>query len=402
MEPDLPRDFKARQRSRSRNRTLAALSLVVILVAWLIGGLRRQPAVAGFVKQVIPEAAFVDESGGLWLARGSSGGPIIAYAAVGRAPGYGGPIEVLVAMDPKGKVLGMGVLENHETPGFFRLLGTNDFYAQFIGRDVEDSLSIGEDLDAVSGATLSSEGVAAAARLAIRGIAANALQVPLPPEKRSVRFGFPELTLVLLFAAGYVGHRVRDGVWKRRVRWGTLLTGMIVLGFIYTAPLTIANFISLASGYWPDWHTNLYWHLLIGGILFVTSAQGKNPYCSWFCPFGAYQECLSAVSGAKSYRPRKLHDALTWVQRGLALTAVVLGLALRRPGAASYEPFPVLFDLRGNAAEWGLLLVVTLASLLMYRPFCSYLCPLAPVVDYIGVFRRWVRETWRARRRARA
>src|SRR3972149_5512459 len=115
MEPDLPRDFKARQRSRSRNRTLAALSLVVILVAWLIGGLRRQPAVAGFVKQVIPEAAFVDESGGLWLARGSSGGPIIAYAAVGRAPGDGGPIGGLRAKGPKGKGLGVGA--RRRTPG---------------------------------------------------------------------------------------------------------------------------------------------------------------------------------------------------------------------------------------------------------------------------------------------
>ncbi len=381
---------------------MAALTLVAIVAAWIIGGLRSRPDVISFVQQLVPEAAVVDEEAGLWIVRASSGGPIIAYAATERAPGYGGPIEVLIAMDPDGKVLGMGVLENHETPGFFRLLSANDFYTQFIGAGVTDPLDIGEDLDAVSGATLSSDGVAAAARLAIRDIAANGLQVSVPPEKQSIRFGFPELTLILLFAAGYVGHKSRDGKWKRRVRWGTMLTGMIVLGFVYTAPLTIANFISLASGYWPDWHTNLYWYLLIGGILFVTSAQGKNPYCSWFCPFGAYQECLAAVSGAKPYRPRALHSALIWVQRGLALAAVILGLALRRPGAASYEPFPVLFDLRGNALEWGLLVAVSLASLMMYRPFCSYLCPLAPVVDYIGEFRRWVRESWRARRRARA
>jgi NosR/NirI family nitrous oxide reductase transcriptional regulator len=392
----------SRERRRTRDRVIAVLTVVVIAAAWIVGGLRSRPDIVSFVRQFVPDAAVVDESRGLWLARASRDGPVIAYAATGRATGYGGPIEVLVAMDPNGEVLGMGVLENHETPGFFRLLGTSDFFGELIRSASPDPLQIGNSVDAVSGATLSSDGVAAAARLAIRGIAANGLGVTVPYERQSVRLGLPEVTLVLLFAAAYVGHKLRDGGWKRRVRWGTMLIGMIVLGFIYTAPLTIANFISLASGYWPDWHANLYWYLLIGGILFVTSAQGKNPYCSWFCPFGAYQECLAAISGAKPYRPRKLHTALVWCQRGLALTAVVLGLALRLPGAASYEPFPVLFDLRGNAFEWGLLVAVTLASLMIYRPFCGYLCPLAPVVDYIGEFRRWIRESWRGWRSARA
>jgi NosR/NirI family nitrous oxide reductase transcriptional regulator len=391
----------SRHRRQSRTRLLALLTIIAIVLAWVVGALRSRPDILSIVQQIVPEARVIDESDGLWLVKASNDGAVIAYAATGQAAGYGGPIEVLVAMDPAGKVLGMGVIENHETPGFFRLLGATGFFGGLMESGSSDPVHIGQGVDAVSGATLSSDGVAAAARRAVRDIAADGLQTNVPPERQSIRFGFPEVTLILLFAAGYIGHGLRDSQWKRRVRWGTMLTGMIVLGFVYTAPLTIANFISLASGYWPDWHTNVYWYLLIGGILFVTSAQGKNPYCSWFCPFGAYQECLAAISGAKPYRPRALHTALTWAQRGLALAAVVLGLALRRPGAASYEPFAVLFDLRGNAFEWGLLVAVTLASLMMYRPFCGYLCPLAPVVDYIGEFRRWIRESWRTRQRSR-
>jgi polyferredoxin len=178
------------------------------------------------------------------------------------------------------------------------------------------------------------------------------------------------------------------------VRWGTLLTGMIVLGFVYTAPLTIAQIVALISGYWPDWHNNLYWYLLIGGILFVTTTQSKNPYCHWFCPFGAFQECLSTLTGAKPYRPRGLGDNLKWMQRGLAFGAVLLGLVLRRPGVATYEPFEALFDLTGTTVQWLLLIVVVLASLVVYRPFCAYLCPLDPVVDYIAEVRRWMREIW--------
>lgn len=62
--------------------------------------------------------------------------------------------------------------------------------------------------------------------------------------------------------------------------------------------------VSVLAGYWPDWHTNLYWYLLVGGILFVTTVDAKNPYCSWLCPFGAFQECMAAVSKAKVFRPR--------------------------------------------------------------------------------------------------
>ena len=178
------------------------------------------------------------------------------------------------------------------------------------------------------------------------------------------------------------------------LRWGTLLAGMVTIGFIYTLPLTISMIISFMSGYWPDWRTNLYWYLLIGGIIFVTTVDAKNPYCGWFCPFGAFQECLAAVTKAKLFRPRNLHTPLLWLQRGLALTAIVLGLALRQPGAAGYEPFATLFDLRGTTVQWALLIIVVFASLMMYRPFCNYLCPIDPVADYIAAGRRWVKERW--------
>jgi polyferredoxin len=158
----------------------------------------------------------------------------------------------------------------------------------------------------------------------------------------------------------------------------------------------------LLSGYWPDWHNNLYWYLLIGGIIFVTTVEAKNPYCHWFCPFGAFQECLAVVSRPKRYYPRNLTQPLKWLQRGLALAAIVLGLALRRPGVASYEPFATLFDFRGTTIAWIFLTIIVFASLLIYRPFCRYLCPLDPVVDFIATGRRWLKEVWTQWRRPTA
>src|SRR5690606_31513938 len=109
------------------------------------------------------------------------------------------------------------------------------------------------------------------------------------------------------------------------------------------APLTLAYFTKAILGYWPQWQTNLYWYFLLGGILFVFTVDNKNPYCEWFCPFGAVQECLGAIGGAKTLTPRRHRAWLNWLQRGLALGAILLGVFFRNPGLSSYELFGTLF-----------------------------------------------------------
>lgn len=386
---------KPAARPGSKNKPwLVFLTLFLIGAAWVYGYLTSRTDVAPLVKDVIPGAARVELRGKLFIGLAEDGKQVVGYAALGESSGYGGPIEMLVGINPQGEIIGAKIVKQRETPGFFRLLDRNNFVQQFFHKKFDQGFVVGKDLDAVSGATFSAEGVAASARQAVRTIAQNGLNQPLPPEKQPIKFGIPEVTLILLFAAGYFGHRLRNPGLKRGMRWGSMLVGMVVLGFIYTMPFTIAQVVSLLSGFWPDWHNNLYWYLLLGGILFVTTVDAKNPYCAWFCPFGAFQECLATLSKAKLYRPRRWSNVLTWIQRGLALTAILLGLAFRRPGVAGYEPFPTLFDLRGTTVQWIFLLGIILASLILYRPFCNYLCPLAPVVDFIGEGRRQIKEVW--------
>jgi NosR/NirI family transcriptional regulator, nitrous oxide reductase regulator len=388
-----PKRPSKRQQQQRRDRLLLLGAFLLIASAWIYGYLNSGADVAPLVADVLPGSTNVQTSGDLFIGYDAEG-EMVGYAAVGSAPGYAGPVEMLVGVNPAGKILGVVLVQQRESPGFFRLVTRSSLIANYAGEPITAPLRLGEDLDAITGATVSAEAVASAVRQATRQVAADGLNSPLPPERKPIEIGWPEITLLLLFASGYVGHKMRGGVWKQRVRWGTMIAGMIFLGFVYTIPLTITMIISLFSGYWPDWHNNLYWYLLIGGIIFVTTVEAKNPYCSWFCPFGAFQECLAAVSGAKRYRPRNLDEPLKWAQRGLALAAIVLGLALRRPGVAGYEPFATLFDFRGTTVAWVFLIVVIFASLVTYRPFCNYLCPIDPVVDMIAAVRRWFKDGW--------
>lgn len=370
------------------------VSIFLAVAAWIIGYFSNGTDIISLVPNVVPGVSRVETQGELYVGFDTEN-TIVGYAAVEESQGYAGPILMLVGVNLAGDITGVQIVSKHETPGFFRLIETSGFIGQYSNLQYNDPMQIGQDIDAVSGATVSSDAIALSVREATHVIASDGLSAPLPPEKRPIKFGIPELTLIGLYAAGYFGHKHRNRIWKRRIRWGTLLVGMVVVGFIYTAPFTIAQVIALLSGYWPDWHNNLYWYILIGGILFVTTVDSKNPYCHWFCPFGAFQECLAQISGAKAYRPRGWSNFFTWLQRGLAFAAVLMGLLLRQPGVASYEPFATLFDLRGTSLEWILLALVTIASLLIYRPFCNYLCPLDPVYDFIAESRRWIREAWK-------
>jgi NosR/NirI family transcriptional regulator, nitrous oxide reductase regulator len=386
-----------RSQRLKRNRWLVAATLGLIVAAWLIGFWTSGLDYAPLALSVLPGAAKVEKRGSIYVGLSADGAKVVGYAAAGEAPGYAGPINMLVGIDPQGSIIGTRVVQQGETSSFFRLVSGSWLSEQFTHKSISDPLQIGQDLDAVSGATFSAEGVAAAIRQAVRSAAESGQIANVTLQEPPVRFGGPEIVVLLLYAAGYLGHRLRSGPAKKTLRWGTLLVGMIVLGFVYTLPLTITQIIALLSGYWPDWHNHLYWYFLIGGIVFVTTVDSKNPYCYWFCPFGAVQECLAALGGAKPVHSQKFGAWLKWGQRGLGLGAVLLGLALRRPGIAGYEPFATLFDLnwQDNLLQWIFLAAIVVSSVVAFRPFCNYLCPIDPVFEFIGECRKQVKEGWR-------
>jgi polyferredoxin len=209
-----------------------------------------------------------------------------------------------------------------------------------------------------------------------------------------IQIGVPEITLIILFAVGFYGHWAKFK-YTRYARWISMIVGLIILGFWLNRPLTIANINQILLGFWPAWQSHLYWYLLVFGVILVLTIDGKNPYCDWFCPFGAAQECLGVIGQAKIYSPGKFKGYLKWLQRGFAWLAIILALIFRNPSISSYEVFDALFARVGTTVSFTLLVIVLIASLLMKRPWCSYLCPVRPVTDFIHMLRRSAIELWK-------
>ena len=73
-------------------------------------------------------------------------------------------------------------------------------------------------------------------------------------------------------------------------------------------------------------------------------------------------------------------------------SAIGIALYLKNPGITSYEVFGAFFRLVGSDFMFILLGVVLILSLFLKRPWCSYLCPLRAVSDYVLLMNNWVRE----------
>jgi Na+-translocating ferredoxin:NAD+ oxidoreductase RnfG subunit len=91
--------------------------------------------------------------------------------------GYGGPIVMLVGLDTKGLLTGILITEHHEPYGDFSI-DLPGFAATFRGKDVRDPFKLGEDIDAVSRATITMSSAVRAVRNSARRMARQFLTPP--------------------------------------------------------------------------------------------------------------------------------------------------------------------------------------------------------------------------------
>lgn len=98
------------------------------------------------------------------------GGKVVAVAFDSNATGYHGPIDIMVGINADGKFTGLSIMTHTETPGLGARVVEPAFTSQFNGLQLSGELKVaaeGGKVNAVSGATISSKGVVAAARQAL-------------------------------------------------------------------------------------------------------------------------------------------------------------------------------------------------------------------------------------------
>lgn len=86
------------------------------------------------------------------------------------AGGYGGPVPVMVALNADGVISAVKFLDNSETPGLGQKIKDEAFSSQFVGKPASE-LTLGTDITAIAGVTISSRAATNAVNYAIEAYA---------------------------------------------------------------------------------------------------------------------------------------------------------------------------------------------------------------------------------------
>lgn len=297
--------------------------------------------------------------------------------------GYGGPVPLRIHVSKDGVVAAIEAEPNAETPDFFnqaKLLLT-----RWQGKTVDEAMAETDKVDAVSGATFSSNaiianmqrGLAYANRHTAQSKAATDASGAILEGSGSSSAsgwtigGIAALIVVLLGAIVPLFYKSR--------RWHTvqLVLNVVVLGLwtgtfvsftllmrLFSGGLSLAAIATLAAPL-----------LMVLVALFYPLAGKPGHYCAHVCPFGSAQELAGKLTRRKLRVPVRLNKALNMFRT--VLWAVLMVLLLTGTWAAwiDYELFTAF--LYSSASVWVVVLAVLFLVLSVWvpRPYCRYVCP---------------------------
>jgi len=368
-----------------------------------------------------------------------------------RIPAYSGkPINTLIGIDNRGRIVGVQIVE-HEEPILVVGVSEKDLqsYArQYIGKSVFDKVIVGAPrpghmaVDTISGATITvmvenATIMRSAERVArSRGLVPGGVLTAAPPPKRPAAVAAPSpvstaperhepiwpqlweersvsvvlllagltvLTLILVFQ----DFLARHPTLLRRVRTAFLLYTLFFIGWFALAQLSVVNVLTFAHAAMHEFRWDTF---LIEPLIFILWSYvavtlllwGRGVYCGWLCPFGALQELGFQLGQRfkipKFDLPQMVHERL-WALKYVLLLAL-FGLSLQSlPDAervAEFEPFKTVITLRFQR-EWGFGLYAALligVGLINRKFYCKYLCALGAALTIPAKFRifDWLRR----------
>ena len=151
------------------------LTLVCLVAAALLGGaytlteeqIEKQAEIAlqNTLKEVLPLGEDFELTDDFYMAKKDD--MIVGYAAVVEVQGYGGLMKVLVGIDTQKTLTGVRIMEHQETPGLGANADKPKFYDQFDGLGPKQ---LATDIDAITGATITSDAVVMAVNEAYKKI----------------------------------------------------------------------------------------------------------------------------------------------------------------------------------------------------------------------------------------
>lgn len=144
------------------------------------------------------------------------------------------------------------------------------------------------------------------------------------------------------------------------------------------------------------------------GFFFIFGSLLGRFVCGWLCPFGLVQDLLHKIPLFRKKKKLPFHRVLKYLKYVVLVGLVFVGSAFLFTGFAKVPAFCKylcpsgtllgaipLISTNGNLQsqigglffwKFGILMVIIIASIKVYRPFCQYLCPLGAIYGWFNRF----------------
>lgn len=379
-------------------RVLQALAYISLLAAFVVGQIATQTDFDVLLKEQMPEVELVRSQENRELPvvyRVEAGDEASSDVVVmSEGQGYGGQLVVGIRAERTengARINEVLVLDHKETPSFMDRMTKAKFFDQFAGKDVSDDFIIGDDVDAVSGATVSSVGFTAAVREAVHLGAVQHLDITPTWQQPGWNVGLDEAILVALFALAFFA-AYRRGKGSKYARYAVMAGALVFVGFYANASVSLGNLASIMMGYVPPLKQHPLWWIMMTGVLGSVIVLGRNVYCQYICPFKVVQDLLQAVSGIRlKIRPNVQRKARALIF-SLSWAALMLIFLSRHPALGSYEPFAMMFSLEGLGIQWYILPATLIGSFFVPSFWCRLFCPVGLYLNEGVRLRRSIRD----------
>jgi hypothetical protein len=327
----------------------------------------------------------------------------LAYLTTDVAPsaswGYSGPIGVLVYVNATGTIEGVRLWTITDTWEAYPTT-VQVYLNRFVNRSVFDPLQIGNDIQGITSATYTSNGIASGIRDAGR-IVVEDFENNYSSHSGTGQIGNSLAVIGIMESEGTISSLILLGLfccavtafWRgsNRVKYGVFAAAILYLGLLTGRMVSISDFPIFLMARLPPFDTNMFWYVLYGGTLFTSLLWGRL-YCGYLCPFGAVTEILHKASPLKLKMPHWANRRLVYLKyvvlgATLLLTYAAIGGMATAAGFQDVEPFLALFLSVGDILAFVFLGAVLVASVFFERFYCSYICPAGAGLSLLGWFR---------------
>ena len=297
--------------------------------------------------------------------------------------GFGGTMNLAVYVDTTGRLINFHIIRSNETPEYLELLSR--WRDLLRGRLLFQPKPFA-DVDAVTGATVSSKAILLALHKSAHSFAGWVLGSNiadtsdsqnedavhwlryLPDAPGLYLLGAFVLTLVVIYHGGF---------WPRVV---VLVFSLVFGGIILNAQYSTEQIATILSLHTPAIGLSGAFLLVVGMPILVMLFG--NIYCGYICPFGAAQELLGYIVPER-FKPSVSADRMRkarFAKYVVLFVLVIVFFLSRNRTTLTADPLISIFNLRFTIHDLQLSLLFIAAIALLgccfyTRFWCRYLCP---------------------------